>query len=196
VPPSVIALAGPNGAGKSTAGPALLKETLGIAQFVNADVIAQGLSAFAPESAALAAGKILLARLRELAASRVSFAFETTLAGRSCQRWLTTLISEGYSFHIIYLWLPNPAFAVARVKDRVRRGGHAIPESTIRRRFATGLRNFFAYYQEIAESWRIYDSSGSPPRLVATGRGRLVAQVDDEATWTKIQQTLGESPDA
>jgi predicted ABC-type ATPase len=114
-------------AGKSTAGLPLLKETLGVTQFVNADIIAEGLSAFAPEGAALAAGKIMLNRLKELAASRTSFAFETTFAGKSYHRWLSSLVSEGYVFHILYLWLPTAEFAVARVKDRVLRGGHPIP---------------------------------------------------------------------
>src|SRR5215208_1499941 len=110
--PSVVALAGPNGAGKSTAGPALLKETLGVGEFVNADVIASGLSAFSPESVAITAGKIMLARLKELAAHRVDFAFETTLAGRSYAPWLASLIEAGYRFHLVFLYLPNPEFAI------------------------------------------------------------------------------------
>lgn len=98
--PSLIALAGPNGAGKSTAGPPLLRDALGLTEFVNADVIAQGLSAFDPEGAAFEAGRVMLQRIRDLGRRRVSFAFETTLAGRSYVRWLSKLRVQGYVFEI------------------------------------------------------------------------------------------------
>jgi predicted ABC-type ATPase len=193
-PPDVIALAGPNGAGKSTIGPPLLKEALGVTEFVNADLIAAGLSAFRPEGVALAAGKIMLARLRELAAQRASFAFETTLAGRRYVPWLTQLIESGYSFHLVFLWLPHSQFAVSRVEDRVRRGGHSVPVETIHRRYAAGLRNFFSPYRLLATTWRMYDNSGSPPpRLVATGTGKTTSHIYDEHLWQKIQRLAGES---
>src|SRR2546428_153844 len=103
--PNLIVLAGPNGAGKSTAAPALLPGTLGVVEFVNADVIAQGLSAFQPERTALEAGRIMLGRLRQLADQRVNFAFETTLAGRRFAPWIADLRQSGYVFHLVYLWL-------------------------------------------------------------------------------------------
>jgi predicted ABC-type ATPase len=115
--PGVVALAGPNGAGKSTTGPPLLKDTLGVTQFVNADLIAEGLAAFDPAGAALTAGKIMLSRIQELADSRTTFAFETTLAGRSSARWLLDLIKKGYLFHIVFLWLPSPEFALERALE-------------------------------------------------------------------------------
>jgi len=121
--PSIIALAGPNGAGKSTAGPALIRDTLGVTTFVDADVIARGLSAFAPEAAARPAGRIMLRRMRELTRQRESFAFETTLAGRSYATWIEDLLCRHYEFHVVFLWLPSADFAVARVADRVRLGG-------------------------------------------------------------------------
>lgn len=120
--PSVVVLAGPNGAGKSTAAPKLLRGALSVDEFVNADVIAKGLSAFDPNKVAFEAGKIMLTRLRALAAQRLSFAFETTLASRSFAPWLNTLLSDGYDFHILYLWLPNADTAVARVIERRTRG--------------------------------------------------------------------------
>ena len=113
--PSVIALAGPNGAGKSTVGPGLLRGALRVTTFVNADVIAQGLSAFDPDAVAFAAGRVMRARLRELAARRASFAFETTLAGRTHAPWLRMLIRTGYAFRLVFLWLPSPELAVERV---------------------------------------------------------------------------------
>lgn len=118
--PNLVVLAGPNGAGKSTAAPMLLRGTLGVTEFVNADVIAQGLSAFAPDRVALSAGRIMLRRLQELARQGVSFAFETTLASRSFAPWIRELAQTGYQFHLVFLWLPSADFAVQRVADRVR----------------------------------------------------------------------------
>lgn len=129
-PPSVIVLAGPNGAGKSTTASALLKGALGVTEFVDADTIARGLSAFQPERVALSAGRIMLTRLKELAAQRVSFAYETTLASRMFARWLAELRQGRYRVHILFLWLPSADFAVDRVLDRVRMGGHDVPEET------------------------------------------------------------------
>jgi len=133
--PHVIVIAGPNGAGKSTTAPMLLKGTLGVTEFVNADVIAQGLSAFQPESAAFHAGRVMLERLHYLAKERVDFAFETTVASRSFAPWIAKLKQSGYTFHLVFLWLPSADFAVARVAERVRMGGHDVPEETIRRRY-------------------------------------------------------------
>src|SRR6516225_2385361 len=116
--PYAVVLAGPNGAGKSTSASSILKDALGIDEFVNADIIARGLSGFAPERAAMAAGRIMLARLRELARQRTSFAFETTLASRSFAPWLAGLIRDGFQFHLIFLRLPGPEMAVARVAAR------------------------------------------------------------------------------
>src|SRR5580658_714836 len=133
-PPKVVLLAGPNGVGKSTSAEKLLLGTLKVQEFVNADTIAKGLSAFAPNRVALEAGRIMLARLKELAAQKADFAFETTLATRSYAPWLRKLKAAGYEIHLLFLWLPNADTAVARVADRVRFGGHGVPEATVRRR--------------------------------------------------------------
>ncbi len=187
-PPGLVALAGPNGAGKSTAGPALLKETLGITEFVNADVIARGISAFAPEKAAFSAGRIMLHRMEELADRRASFAFETTLAGRSHAGWIQELVEAGYEFHLLFLWLPSADFAVQRIRDRVRLGGHAVPEDTIRRRYRAGLRNFFRIYRPLAANWQVYDNSGGySPRLIASGAGDSTATIEAREVWKKIE---------
>jgi predicted ABC-type ATPase len=148
--PDIVAVAGPNGAGKSTVGARLLEETLGIRQYVNADDIARGLSAFAPESAAFEAGRIMLRRMGELARRRETFAFETTLSGRGHARLIGELIAPGYSFHLIYLWLQSPELALQRVAERVRRGGHSVADAVVRRRYQRGLRNFRELYRPLA----------------------------------------------
>ncbi len=185
--PSVIILAGPNGAGKSTVAPALLQQSLGVTQFVDADVIARGLSPFNVDSAAIAAGRIMLARLRELARRRVSFAFETTLASRSFKPWLENLKRTGYAVHILFLWLPSAEFAIARVADRVRMGGHNVPAETVRRRYGTGLRNFFDLYEPLASTWSAYDASAETPRLIAERVEIQPVRIYDESRWVLIR---------
>ena len=186
--PSVILLGGPNGAGKSTAAPALLRGSLGVTEFVNADVLASGLSGFAPDPMAMTAGRIMIQRLRELAACRASFAFETTLASRSFAPWVARLVQSGYVFRLVYLWLPNADVAVARVAERERTGGHHVPEETVRRRYDRGLRNFFKLYRPLAAVWRMYDNASvSGPRLIANGKGVAATRVRDSATWDAIR---------
>jgi predicted ABC-type ATPase len=185
--PAVVALAGPNGAGKSTAGPALLRDALGIKEFVNADVIARGLSAFDPEAAAIAAGRVMLERLHDLADRRADFAFETTLAGRAYARWIRQVQRRGYDFHFVYLWLRDVEVAVQRVRRRVALGGHDVPEATIRRRYEAGLVNFFTIYQPLAKSWRFYDNSTeTDPVLIAQGAGRRTRSIRDRKTWLTV----------
>ena len=190
--PAVVVLAGPNGAGKSTAGPALIRETFGITEFVNADTIAQGLSAFDPGRSAVAAGRVMLSRLRELARRRESFAFETTLASRSFAPWIKGLKRDGYVFGLLFLWLSSPELALARVRDRVLLGGHDVPENVIRRRYTTGLRNLFALYRPLATVWRVYDNTETAgPRPIAVGQESAVLQVADPVVWRKIQENIG-----
>jgi predicted ABC-type ATPase len=184
--PSLVVLAGPNGAGKSTTAPALLRGTLKVTEFVNADVIARGLSGFQPEAAALAAGRVMLSRIRHLASEGASFAFESTLANRLLARWIAGLIGRGYRFYLVFLWLPSPKFAVERVAQRVQAGGHSVAEAVIRRRYESGLRNFFGVYQPLATRWWMYDNSETTPRLVASGEGRKVTRIENAELWKRI----------
>lgn len=185
--PHVVIVAGPNGAGKSTTAPTLLKELLGVTEFVNADVIAQGLSAFDTEAVAFQAGRVMLTRLRQLAAQQRNFAFETTLASRSYALWISQLRREGYKIRMIFLWLPNPETAVARVAERVRMGGHNIPETVIRRRYNRGIRNFFGLYCQQLDSWRFYNNAMTEgPVLIASGGMERTTDIEDQETWNLI----------
>src|SRR5208337_2770996 len=185
--PHLIVIAGPNGAGKSATAPSLLKGTLGVDEFVNADIIAQGISAFQPEGAAFHAGRVMLERIHYLASKRVNFAFETTLASRTFATWITDLRKTEYDFHQIFLWLPHEEFAVARLAERVRMGGHNVPEAVIRRRFGAGLRNFFQLYKPLSDFWRFYDNSApAGPRLIASGGTRQNDDIRDIETWGKL----------
>lgn len=185
--PLVVVIAGPNGAGKSTTAPRLLQGALAVSEFVNVDPIAQGLSFFHPESVSIAAGRVMLARMRALAQAGDDFAFETTLASRTFAPWLESLRVSRYRVHLAFLSLPSADLAVARVSARVSEGGHDVPEPVIRRRFKSGLRNFFALYRDVVDSWQMFDNSElSGPRLIATGRAGRKGQALDEASWTHL----------
>jgi predicted ABC-type ATPase len=186
-PPKVMIISGPDGAGKSTAAPELLQGALAVNEFVNADVIARGLSAFEPEKVALPAGRIMLERLAELAAARQSFAFETTLASRTLAPFVRKLKASGYLFHLVYLWLPSAEMAISRVEVRVQRKGHHVPDEIVRRRYERGLRNLFELYRPLATTWGVYYSA-SPKglKLVAESNAAGEDLVHDVGLWASI----------
>lgn len=164
--PSLYVLAGPNGAGKSTFARLFLPDYADCQEFVNADLIAAGLSPFNPEGAALQAGRLMLERIEALARTRTNFGFETTLAGRSWLPLLQRYRDLGYRLHLFFLWLPSPELALHRVDERVQAGGHSVPEEVVRRRFTRGLQNFFRVYAPLMDAWLIFDSSRKPPFLI------------------------------
>ncbi|MDQ3045894.1 MAG: zeta toxin family protein [Chloroflexota bacterium] len=193
--PQAVVIAGPNGAGKTSAAPELLRDAVGIDAFVNADVIAQGLSGFSPESAAFEAGRVMLRRLQELTRERADLAFESTLAGRSAHRLLTAMRTDGYDVHIFYLWLPTPDLAVARVRFRVELGGHDVPDEVIRRRFWKSLVNFDRLYRPVATSWRLFDASVvAGQSLIARGTGETDPTVLNADRWFEVRALLEEAP--
>jgi predicted ABC-type ATPase len=185
--PQVVIIAGPNGAGKSTLAPALLRDTFGLLEFVNADTISAGLSAFNVEAVVLEAGRVMLTRLRELADNKQSFAFESTLASRSYAPWLSRLKRAGYEFHLLFLWLNTPELAIQRVADRVRGGGHLVTESVVRRRYNRGLDNLSELYSPLADTWAVYDNSekGSP-LLIAVGEQQRNLRVVRPDLWKRV----------
>jgi predicted ABC-type ATPase len=187
--PNIIIIAGPNGAGKTTAAADILVGALAVHEFVNADTIAKGLSAFQPESVAFDAGRIMLQRLDHLTAQRANVAFETTLASRTFASWIKTLKQTGYEFHLLFFWLPSADMAVARVRRRVLEGGHHVPEEVIRRRYEAGLRNFFRLYRPLAATWQFCDNSvhGSR-RLVASGELQQATMVFDRDLWNNVNR--------
>jgi predicted ABC-type ATPase len=163
--PNLYVVAGPNGAGKSTFARLFLPDYAECREFVNADLIAAGLSPFNPEGQAIQAGRLMLERIESLARTRIDFGFETTLAGRGWVPLLEDLRRQGYRLNLFFLWLPTPDLAVSRVEERVRAGGHSVPEEVIRRRFTRGLQNFFRIYQPILDGWLVFDNSVMPPEL-------------------------------
>jgi len=164
--PRVIIIAGPNGAGKTTYAREFLPVDAACPVFVNADLIAAGLAPFEPARAAVQAGRLMLQELHRHFAARESFAFETTLSGRGHLRLIKQWQAAGYRVKLIFLQLESPEEAIARVAQRVRQGGHDIPEAIIRRRFAAGQHNFKTRYAPSVDAWALYDNSGSEPVLL------------------------------
>jgi predicted ABC-type ATPase len=163
--PRCIVIAGPNGAGKTTFAREYLPKVAGVIQFVNADLIAQGLSPLEPQFAALAAGRLLLQRVSALAATRADFAFESTLSGLTYARQLRSWKADGYRIEIVYLRLRSPQLALRRIAARVRQGGHNVPRADVLRRFTRGWENFERLYRPLADEWTIYDNSGRSAKL-------------------------------
>jgi predicted ABC-type ATPase len=188
--PRCIVLGGINGAGKTTSARTILADTLKVMTFVNADIIAQGLSGFDPDNANLEAGRIMLDRLHALAERRADFAFETTMSGRTSAHWLKTIRETGYFVQLHYFCLASADLAVSRVALRVQAGGHNIPEATIRRRYTQSIRNFFDLYSPASSEWRVYDNTESAltPRLIASGDRTGSILVIDPIAWARMEQ--------
>jgi predicted ABC-type ATPase len=185
--PKLYVIAGPNGAGKTTFAKEFLPHCAKCENFVNADLIAGGLSPFSPEAAAIRAGRLLLEQIRLLARKRSDFGFETTLSGITYVALLRRLKAQGYRIQLFFLWIPTVEMALARIADRVRRGGHDIPEHVVRRRFHKGLHNLFTRYRPLLDSWMLFDNSGTIPQLIAREElGEL--QVFDQALFSKIEK--------
>ena len=152
-------IAGCNGAGKTTASFTILPEVLDCKEFVNADEIAKGLSPFKPESVAMQAGRIMLARMDELLQKGETFAFETTLATKSYKQKIEWAQANGYEVTLLFFWLRNVTMAKERVAQRVAEGGHSIPSETIERRYHNGITNLFAIYMDMVDICYIFDNS-------------------------------------
>lgn len=168
----IIIIGGPNGAGKTTFARSFLPAEAQCPRFINADLIAAGLSPFAPESAAVKAGRLMLQELAECSARGESFAFETTLSGLSYLRHIERWKDMGYHISLFFLTLPSPEYAIERVAERVKQGGHHIPEETIRRRFASGMRNFINHYRGAVNAWALYDNSEALPIMIEWGENQ------------------------
>lgn len=185
---AIYVLGGPNGAGKSSVASVLIPDSLSMHQFVNADLIAQGLSPFAPASTAIAAGRIMIRRMRALRQRGESFALESTLASQNLARFLRGAMSEGYLVHVVFLWLSSVQLAQARVRGRVAAGGHDVLPDVIERRYWRGLHNFFALYQPIAQEWTLCDNSGEELVVVAEGSSSSDPTIFDSERFSRIQE--------
>jgi predicted ABC-type ATPase len=192
VNPNVYIIAGPNGAGKTTFAREFLPNYANCRIFINADLIAQGLSPFDPERAAFRAGRLTLEEIETKAAGGEDFGFETTLSGKGHLHVVRALKKRGYEVHIYYLWVPTAELTLARIKERVLRGGHDVAEGVVRRRFERSIGHFLGPYGRLADRWILFDNSGVAPREVATSwHGKL--RVLDERLYNELVATYGET---
>lgn len=168
-PKRIVIVAGPNGAGKTTFAREFLPQEADCPTFVNADLIADGLSPFDPARVAIRSGRIMLQLIREHAERGETFAFETTLAGRNYARSIRRWRAAGYRVTLVFLSLPSPEMALSRVAERVLQGGHGVPEDVVRRRFIAGRENFETLYKPLVDEWLHYDNSGPEPVLLDRG---------------------------
>jgi predicted ABC-type ATPase len=184
--PKLYIIAGCNGAGKTTASYTILPDMLRCKEFINADEIARGLSPFNAGSVAIEAGRIMLARIKELSDEQVDFAFETTLATRSYVPFIKQAQQKGYTVSLLYFWLNSPELAVRRVAKRVAAGGHTIEEAIIRRRYTNGIHNLFHLYIGVVDNWLLVDTSETLFEIIAEGTKDEIKHI----TNTSIYQTI------
>lgn len=184
--PNLFVIGGCNGSGKTTVALNILPNLLKIFEYVNADAIASGLSPLQPETMAIQAGRLMLARLRTLANSSADFAFETTLAARTFVPFLRECQTKNYTINLIYFWLLSPELAIERVARRVASGGHFIPEDTIVRRYEAGRKNLFQLYMPLCDSWIIYDNSRPILKLVAERGTDAQPIIYEHKGWQQI----------
>jgi predicted ABC-type ATPase len=192
--PHAYIIAGPNGAGKTTFVREFLPKYVRCREFLNADLLAAGLSPFDPDTAAVAAGRLQLARMKQFIRQGKDFGFETTLAGKTYRPILRKMKERGYRLHLFYLWLPTVDMAIARVAHRVEQGGHNVPEPVIRRRFEVGLRNLSSVYLPFFDLWMMFDNSTVHPREVACYNGQRIDLLDAELYKRILGATMEDRP--
>lgn len=169
--PTCWIIAGPNGAGKTTFALEYLPQIANCQRFINADLIAAGLSPLAPEREQLAASRIFLREMQACIANRENFAFETTLSGRAYLRVIRQLKSQGWQVELIYLALPSVEMSRLRVAERVAHGGHHVPNADIQRRFPRSLRNLLLDFSYAVDNCQCFMNSGATPEPVFEQQG-------------------------
>jgi len=165
----IIIIAGSNGTGKTTFAREFLPKEAGCPLFVNADLIAAGLSPFEPVNAAIRAGRLMIEEMESHIRRKESFSFETTLSGRRYARMIPQWQGISYRVKLVFLYLKDVKIGIERVRVRVRQGGHNVPEDVIRRRYEAGWRNFQQVYKGLVDSWVLYDNSGETPLWLDAG---------------------------
>lgn len=186
--PNLFVISGCNGAGKTTASMTVLPETLGCHEFVNCDEIAKGLNPLNPDSAKVAAARLMLVRIKKLISLDSDFAIETTLATKSYHALVKNAQEKGYNIKLLYFWLQSPELALKRVAERVKNGGHNVEEHIIRRRYSSGIRNLFKLYLPVVDYFILIDNSVMPREVIAEGNMHDAVKVYNEEKFKTLRQ--------
>ena len=190
--PTVYLIADCNGAGKTTASLTLLPEMLECKEFVNADNIAAGISPFQPDKVAIEAGRLMLKRINDLKKIKIDFAIETTLSSRNYISKIKEFQKENYEVILIYFWLNTPLLAIERIKERVKKGGHFIPDEIVTRRYYRGIKNLLQYFIPFCDYWLVFDNSSQNAVMVAEGIKDLEKKIFNDEIWRQINRTYHE----
>ncbi len=186
--PEIFVVAGPNGAGKSTGAAVILPKRFPTDRFLNADDIAKALAT----DSRIESGKVMLRRMQKLRDQSETFAFETTLAGRSHARFLQEARQSQYRIHLAYVWLSSVELAKKRVAGRVQDGGHDVPVPDIERRYWRGINNLFELYLPLASRWALCDNSDKKLVVVARGRMHEEPAIYDPQRFDRIRRAAGQ----
>ncbi|MCK4463222.1 MAG: zeta toxin family protein [Candidatus Omnitrophica bacterium] len=187
---NVYIIAGPNGSGKTTFAKTFLPEYAKCERFINADLIAQGLSPFSPAQVAIKSGKLVLEQIREFSENGVDFGFETTMSGKTYLKYFKMLKVKRYKIHIFFLWIPSSQLALARVKDRVSQGGHNVPVKDVKRRFKRSMEKFFKEYRLLADKWILFNNEGIKPQIIAKKQNAHI-DVIGQSLFKQITKKVG-----
>ncbi|MEO8233648.1 MAG: zeta toxin family protein [Ignavibacteriota bacterium] len=190
--PKIYLIAGCNGAGKSTAAYTMLPEMLNCKEFVNADNIAKGISPFSPESVAFEAGRVMIQRIDQLVKNKIDFAIETTLSSRTYLYKAAEWKKQGYEIILIYIWLNSPTLAIERIKDRVNKGGHFVPDDVVKRRYYRGIKILFKHFTALCDYWLVVNNSHEEPKMIAEGNNKLELEVFNSQIWSEIKDIYNE----
>ncbi|PIQ87391.1 MAG: Zeta toxin family protein [Candidatus Omnitrophica bacterium CG11_big_fil_rev_8_21_14_0_20_45_26] len=188
--PKLYVIADPNGSGKTTFAEKFLPDYVECFEFINADLIAKGLSPFDPSRVAIKAGKLLLEQIQAYSKRRIDFAFETTFSGKNYKKVLKNIKKKGFELHLFFLWLPDVKLALARVADRVREGGHHVLEKDVRRRYVRGLWNLFHVYKTLFDSWSIFDTATTHPKQIVKSEQNILT-VYDKMNYQQLLKQAG-----
>lgn len=190
--PKLYIISDCNGAGKTTSSQTILPEILDCKEFVNADYIAAGLSPFQPDTAAIAAGRIMLERIKDLINLNVTFAIETTLSSKTLKFQIESAKNKGYEIVLLYFWLKSPELAIERICERVLKGGHLIGDEIVKRRYYRGLRNLFEIFIPLSDYWTIIDNTTTNPVTVVEKDLENYLKILDEKLYNYIKELANE----